>query len=271
MVLNTKKKYGVLDEDIYNFDESGFQMGVIATARVVTGIERRGRPLKKQPSNREWVTVIETISALGAKLDPLIIFSGKVHQQHWFKALQADEYRRWQIAVSNTGWTNDSIGQYWIEWFEKTTSGRTVGKYRMLVMDGHHSHNTPEFHDFCNSHNIVTIYLPPHSSHILQPLDVACFSPLKRAYGLEVEKLIMAGVQHVEKCDFLELFIRARSQVMTKANTRAGFRAAGIVPFDPSEALDKLRAPIETPPRSSPPLSQDLEYGWQPTTPRNIS
>ena len=82
MVLNTKKKYGVLDEDIYNFDESGFQMGVIATARVVTGTERRGRPLKKQPSNREWVTVIETISALGAKLNPLIIFSGKVHQQH---------------------------------------------------------------------------------------------------------------------------------------------------------------------------------------------
>ena len=43
------------------------------------------------------------------------------------------------------------------------------------------------------------------------------------------------------------------------------------MPFDPSEVLDKLRASIETPPRSSPPSSQDPEHGWQPTTPRNIS
>ena len=47
MVLNMKAKYGILDEDIYNFDETGFQMGVIATARVITGTKRRGRPLKR--------------------------------------------------------------------------------------------------------------------------------------------------------------------------------------------------------------------------------
>ena len=26
-----------MDEDIYNFDETGFQMGVISTAKVITG------------------------------------------------------------------------------------------------------------------------------------------------------------------------------------------------------------------------------------------
>ncbi len=29
-------KYGIVSEDIYNFNESGFQMRVIATAKVVT-------------------------------------------------------------------------------------------------------------------------------------------------------------------------------------------------------------------------------------------
>ncbi|XP_044715333.1 uncharacterized protein HRG_10912 [Hirsutella rhossiliensis] len=29
---------GILDEDVYNFDETGFQMGVAATARVLTGL-----------------------------------------------------------------------------------------------------------------------------------------------------------------------------------------------------------------------------------------
>jgi hypothetical protein len=37
-------EYGILNEDIYNFDETGFQMGVIATAKVVTSSERQGRP-----------------------------------------------------------------------------------------------------------------------------------------------------------------------------------------------------------------------------------
>jgi hypothetical protein len=40
---NVIGKYGILDEDIYNFDETGFQMGVISTVKVVTGSERAGR------------------------------------------------------------------------------------------------------------------------------------------------------------------------------------------------------------------------------------
>jgi RecB family endonuclease NucS len=41
LVEETIAKYGVLDEDIHNFDETGFQMGVIVFMKVVTGLERR--------------------------------------------------------------------------------------------------------------------------------------------------------------------------------------------------------------------------------------
>jgi RecB family endonuclease NucS len=58
LVENTKAKYGILDKDTYNFDESGFMMGVISTGAVVTASERRGRPKAVQPGNREWTTVI---------------------------------------------------------------------------------------------------------------------------------------------------------------------------------------------------------------------
>jgi hypothetical protein len=43
-------KYGILDEDIYNFDETGFQMGVISIAKVITGAER-ARPVSIHPGN----------------------------------------------------------------------------------------------------------------------------------------------------------------------------------------------------------------------------
>jgi hypothetical protein len=44
LVEETKANYGVHDDDVHNFDESGFQMGVIGTMKVVTGSERRARP-----------------------------------------------------------------------------------------------------------------------------------------------------------------------------------------------------------------------------------
>jgi hypothetical protein len=44
LVEQTKLKYGILDEDVYNLDEAGFMMGKITTELVVTGSERRGRP-----------------------------------------------------------------------------------------------------------------------------------------------------------------------------------------------------------------------------------
>jgi hypothetical protein len=54
-VPNTIAKYGIVDADIYNFDETGFMMGVLSTAMVVTSSQRSGRAKAKQPGNREWM------------------------------------------------------------------------------------------------------------------------------------------------------------------------------------------------------------------------
>jgi hypothetical protein len=41
-----KAKYGIVDEDMYNFDESGFLMGKILSQLVVTGLEKPGKRKK---------------------------------------------------------------------------------------------------------------------------------------------------------------------------------------------------------------------------------
>ena len=58
LVRNTINKYGITLEDIYNFDEAGFQMGQISASRVVTDIERLGRLKQVKLTNTEWVTLI---------------------------------------------------------------------------------------------------------------------------------------------------------------------------------------------------------------------
>ena len=43
LVQNMRAKYGIMDYDFYNFDETGFIIGVICASMVVTRADRRSR------------------------------------------------------------------------------------------------------------------------------------------------------------------------------------------------------------------------------------
>jgi len=75
-MYNIKVKYGILDNDIYNFDETGFMMGIIIATMVVTTSDGRSRAKQAQPGNREWATVIQGVNALGWAISPFIILAG---------------------------------------------------------------------------------------------------------------------------------------------------------------------------------------------------
>jgi hypothetical protein len=64
-----------------------------------------------------------------------------------------------------------------MEWIASQNSVRS-GLVPSLL-DGHGSHITPEFDQYCLAYSIIVLYMPPHSSRLLQPLDVGCFSVLK--------------------------------------------------------------------------------------------
>jgi transposase-like protein len=65
LVEKTILQFGIDPDDVYNFDETGFAMGLIATIRVISRSEYYGRRALLQPRNREWVTVIECTNATG--------------------------------------------------------------------------------------------------------------------------------------------------------------------------------------------------------------
>jgi hypothetical protein len=107
--------------------------------------------------------------------------------------------------------------------------------------------------------------MPAHTSHILQPLDVSCFGPLKKVYGSQIEKKMRLGINHITKEEFLPAFFTAHQQVMTIGNIASGFKATGLVPFDPERVLDKLGPIVEATP--SPRSSQT---SWNPQTPKTL-
>ena len=92
--------------------------------------------------------------------------------------------------------------------------------------------------------------MPPHSSHLLQPLDVACFSLLKRKYGDVVAGLARNRTHYISKETFLAAFKTAFEQSITRENIQAGFRGASLVPHNPQAVLSKLDVVVQTPKQS---------------------
>jgi len=261
LVQNTVNKHGIVDDDKYNFDECGFQMGQISASKVVTSTERDGRPKQIKPTNTEWVTLIQGASAKSFLVPPFFVFKGKEYNLAWF----ADLPSTWTFTLSDNGWTTNKIGIQWIEHFEKHTRARTVGSKRLLVLDNHGSHTTPEFRDFCEEHNIILLWMPPHSSHLLQPMDVGCFGPLKQAFSKQNQSLIRKQIFHVTKLDFIASIHAAINTSLTANNIQAGFRDAGLFPLNPDAVLSRLD-PL--PQDDTPPCSQG---SWQPRTPCNTT
>ncbi|KAL9563829.1 hypothetical protein ACKAV7_012071 [Fusarium commune] len=245
LVANIIAKYGIRPDEIYNFDETGFMMGVIASGMVVTGAERRGRPKSVQPGNREWITVIQAINAEGQAIPPFIIGAGQYHLANWYR--ESDLPGDWAIATSPNGWTDNEIGLEWLKHFGRCTTKQSKNRYRLLILDGHESHHSVDFERYCKANKIITLCIPPHSSHLLQPLDIGCFGLLKKAYGQEIEHLIRCSVTHISKTEFFPAFYTAYQAIMTEKNIKAAFRGAGLAPLDPESVISKLDVQLRTP------------------------
>ncbi|CBF78361.1 uncharacterized protein ANIA_11091 [Aspergillus nidulans FGSC A4] len=264
-VRATIEQYGILPDDIYNFDETGFAMGLCAHQKVITKSESCGRRPVLQPGNREWVTAIESISASGWALLPTLIFKGKQYNQAWFTGLPPD----WRFEISTNGWTTNEISLRWLQkQFIPSTEHRTRGRYQLLVLDGHGSHLTPEFDQICTDHNIIPLCMPAHSSHLLQPLDIGCFAVLKRSYASLVDQKMRLGISHIDKLDFLAAYPQARISTFKLDTIRNSFRAAGLVPLNPEPVLSKLSIQARTP---TPPGSRGSQAStFCPHTPANV-
>ncbi|KAF1923639.1 DDE-domain-containing protein, partial [Didymella exigua CBS 183.55] len=153
-----------------------FQLNVRANCQKLTATKEQ-----TIPGDREWVTVIQSICAAGYATPPFIIYKGRIHISAWYE--ETDIPHNWKLSVSENSWTNNALSLEWLKHFDAHTRARQVGGYRLLILDGHESHLNQDFKDYCLDNKILTLSMPAYLSHILQLLDVVCFSPLKRKYS----------------------------------------------------------------------------------------
>lgn len=162
-------------------------MGIIGSIKVITGLERYTQPNIIQLDNCKQVTIIQSICANSSYTSPFIIYKGCVYISTQYKETLIP--RKWKLLVSKNGQTNNAHSIEQLKHFDAHTKAHQVGAWRLLILDGHESHLNQDFKDYCLKSKILTLYMPSHSSHILQPLNVVCFLPLKCKYSQRVRDL----------------------------------------------------------------------------------
>ena len=224
-------------EHVYNMDESGFAVGASQSSRALVNI-REDTSWKQFGSRHEWITGIECVSAAGIAVPPLLIFKARHTNTAW---IPAQTPVKWRFSTSNSGWTSDSHGYEWLTTvFEPLTWPEDPTTRRLLTMDGHSSHITANVIAFCMQNAIDLMILPPHCSHILQPLDVGMFAPLKRALASETNAALQLNSGRISRAKWVEMYIRTRAKALTTTIVLAGWRGAGLVPLSPISILKKL-------------------------------
>jgi hypothetical protein len=229
----------ILAENVYNMDGTGVMLSMLGSVKVLVGKddkrEHRGARVK-----RTTVTAVECISDDGRYLNPMIIWPATTHRSNWTTFPTPG----WHYACNESGNTDSNISLQWLRRvFDPETKARANGKPHVLILDGFGTHETLEILEYCFANNIILCRLPSHTSHKLQPCDVAAFGPLKTAYREQVERLERGGVNTFGKQHFTSLYKPARERAFTPKNIRAGFAASGLVPFNPDRVLRTVPKP----------------------------
>src|SRR5205814_1010093 len=158
-------------DNIYNFDEKGFIIGLgSASKRVMTrkALES-GRILEaNQDGSREFISLLASICADGTYLPPTLIYKGRSQdmQDTWLEDFSDSETA--YFGCSESGWSNDGLGLKWLEQvFEHHTCEKGSHGHQLLIVDGHSSHVNLKFLDYADKKQIIVLILPPHSTHRL--------------------------------------------------------------------------------------------------------
>lgn len=221
------ERLGIQDkpECLFNCDESGFPTDP-SKCKYVGPVGKKCIQVT-HGAIRENTTVLAVCCADGRAFDPLIIFKGKNLQSTW---LGAESLKDTYYSVSDSGWMTTGIFHDWFGKFIQKVKVRPM----LLLFDGHMTHLSASTIDLAMKENVTLIKLPAHCTDVLQPLDVACFSPLKSAYEKLLTEFVhrTGGRQKLNKPAFTNLIAKIWHEGLTKGNIISGFQNTGILPVD---------------------------------------
>ncbi|CAK1585488.1 unnamed protein product [Parnassius mnemosyne] len=242
---------GVPPMNILNYDETNLSDNP-GTSKCVF---RRGvkHPERILNNTKSCISIMFTASAAGTCLPIYVVYKASNLYSEWLEGGPAGT----RYNCSKSGWFDtSSFEDYFktivVDW------ARQISGPKVVIGDNSSSHINIEVVELCQKHNIRLVFLPPNSTHLTQPLDVAYFGPLKR----EWKKILLdykwknPGQTTLNKKHFPKLLAQLLENMKHKEshNIISGFRATGIWPVNPRNVFKRI-----------PEYFEDSEYGFDTT------
>ena len=215
---------------IFNVDETGFPLEHKPEKVVVA--KGCKHPFVVTSGNKAQITVLACVNAAGATIPPMVIFDRKTLKQELYKGEIAETI----YGLTDNGWSNSEMFDTWFHnhFLRYIPAVRPV----LLMLDGHSSHYNPSTVRMAAEQQVILFCLPPHTTHLTQPLDKSCFSALKSFWNEECHMYTVNNPgKVVTRFQFSTLFSAAWSRAMTRGNIISGFRFCGIYPLNPDSFL----------------------------------
>lgn len=213
-------------ECVYNIDEKGIQ-----TEHTPPYIVSGKAKVPAITSARSAITtIIGGGNALGTQIPPYFIFKGQRMNRDLLEGSSPGS----DGTMSKTGWSNSAIfleylESHFIKYIQRPDTTQPI----IVIFDGHRSHINVPVLEWAKQNNVVLFVLPAHTSHVLQPLDVACFGPLQRIYNNACHKFLRENpATKITRFNVAALASNAYNKALSNNNLRAAFQKTGIFPFD---------------------------------------
>lgn len=219
--------------ETWNADEAGVRVGMLRDKMecLVVRTKKKAPTEVYSPQDRETCTVIGSGNAAGDTTPPWLIFKSLPTLEWAYIDADPDiHFAQSDSAFSNAGvtleWAKHFNRRSWEksavvknrqldfeEWFgcnehlqDKYDRAYTHDVppasfhkeseeqvWRLLIIDGFSGHGAFEFREYMIKFNILVAFLPPHSTHILQPMDVGVFQFLKDAHQKKLREALRKG------------------------------------------------------------------------------
>ena len=213
---------------ILNMDETAIYLNP-KSDKILTEKGDKGAYSVASNDEKECITTLIAGSAFGMMTPPMILHSYK--RAIPTKVVQSTE-ADWGLGLTESGWmTAKTFYEYIANIFFKWLIQLNIRLPCILFVDGHTSHLTLPLSQFCKMNKIILVALHPNAAHILQPLDVAVFRPLKVAWKNCVKQWKFDNLgARIRKEDFAPK--KAIENTDTERHLKSGFKVCGLYPFD---------------------------------------
>lgn len=218
---------------IFNCDETGMPF-THKPPKVVAGAGQK-HPYSVTAGEKSQITILACGSAAGYTIPPMVVFDRKALKPE----MTIGEVPGTFYGLSESGWMDSELFEEWLKnhFLQQIPPVRPI----LLLLDGHSSHYQPGMLRIAAAEGIIIFCLPPHTTHLLQPLDNACFASLKTHWGSACHEFCSQNPgKVVNRYNFSGIFHSAWAQGMAMRNVMASFREVGVYPINRDKVLTQL-------------------------------